>query len=100
VFPDLHSRNVRLPDAELAAAALGPRLGEGDVLVTLGAGGDEVAYLTAFLDERVVEMKKEAAHSDVSRIESAQRRFLGEGNLDLHLPIFWSVYGDPYQITG
>ena len=27
-----------LPDAEIAAAALGPRLAEGDVLVTLGAG--------------------------------------------------------------
>jgi UDP-N-acetylmuramate--alanine ligase len=27
-----------LPDAELAAQALGPRLGEGDVLITLGAG--------------------------------------------------------------
>jgi UDP-N-acetylmuramate--alanine ligase len=27
-----------LPDTELAAAALGPRLGEGDVLITIGAG--------------------------------------------------------------
>ena len=27
-----------LPDAEVAAAALGPRLGEGDLLVTIGAG--------------------------------------------------------------
>jgi chitosanase len=65
------------------------------------AGGDEPAYLTVFLDERVVEMEKEAAHKDgVTRIETAQRRFLSEGNLDLHLPLSWEVYGDPYSITG
>jgi chitosanase len=63
------------------------------------AGGNEVAYLTAFLDERVVEMHKEAAHEDVSRIETAQRRFLREGNLDLALPLRWAVYGDPYAIV-
>jgi len=64
------------------------------------AGGDEAAYLTVFLDQRDVEMEKEAAHSDVTRIETAQRRFLNEGNLDLHLPLSWEVYGDPYSITG
>ena len=65
---------------------------------TPAGGGDEVAYLSAFLDQRVVEMKKEQAHSDVTRIETAQRRFLAEGNLDLHLPLVWAVYGDPYSI--
>jgi chitosanase len=63
------------------------------------AGGDEAAYLGAFLDERVVEMHKEAAHDDVSRIETAQRRFLREGNLDLDAPLRWSVYGDDYSIA-
>lgn len=67
---------------------------------TPAAGGDETAYLEAYLDQRVVEMKKEEAHSDISRIEKAQRRFLHEGNLDLHLPLRWSVYGDPYEIDG
>jgi chitosanase len=62
------------------------------------AGGSEFAYLNAFLDERVVEMRKEAAHEDVSRIEDAQRRFLNEDNLDLDPPLHWSVYGDPYEI--
>jgi chitosanase len=66
---------------------------------TPAAGGDEVAYLEKFLDERVVEMKKEAAHEDVTRIETEQRRLLREGNLDLHLPLRWSVYGDAYQIS-
>ena len=65
---------------------------------TPAAGGDERAYLEAFLDERVVEMRKEAAHEDVSRIETAQRRFLREGNLDLALPLRWAVYGDNYGI--
>jgi chitosanase len=67
---------------------------------TPAAGADETAYLQAFLNERVVEMKKEEAHKDVTRIETAQRRFLNEGNLDLHLPLAWSVYGDPYAIAG
>ena len=47
---------------------------------------------------RVVEMHKEVAHDDVSRIETAQRRFLREGNLDLNAPLRWSVYGDDYSI--
>lgn len=62
------------------------------------SGGDEVTYLNAFLDERDVEMKKEAAHSDLSRIESEQRKFLAEGNLDLNPPLRWSTYGDHYAI--
>ena len=66
---------------------------------TPSGDGTEAAYLEAFLDERVVEMKKEAAHEDVSRIETAQRRFLREGNLDLALPLRWAVYGDEYSIT-
>ena len=66
---------------------------------TPAAGGDERAYLEAFLDERVVEMRKEAAHEDVTRIETAQRRFLHEGNLDLALPLRWAVYGDNYSIA-
>ncbi len=61
-------------------------------------GGSEVEYLNAFLDERVVEMKKEKAHTDMSRIESAQRVFLRRGNLDLQAPLSWNVYGDQYQI--
>jgi chitosanase len=66
---------------------------------TPAAGGDETAYLEAFLEERVVEMRKEAAHQDVSRIEQAQRRFLREGNFTLAPPLRWSVYGDEYAIS-
>jgi chitosanase len=61
-------------------------------------GGDERTWLHAFLDERVVEMKKEAAHDDVTRIDTAQRVFLNNGNLDLNTPLDFRVYGDPFHI--
>ncbi|WP_329473623.1 chitosanase [Streptomyces sp. NBC_01723] len=61
-------------------------------------GGDEVTYLHAFLDERVWAMRQEEAHSDTSRVDTAQRVFLHEGNLDLDPPLDWKVYGDSYHI--
>lgn len=66
---------------------------------TPAAGGDEIAYLGAFLDARVAEMKTEEAHSDTSRVDDAQRVFLKSGNLDLNQPLAWKVYGDRYSIT-
>ncbi len=62
-------------------------------------GGDELAYLNAFLNARVAEMRTEQAHSDVTRIETAQRQFLKRSNLDLTAPLSWQVYGDTYRIT-
>ncbi|BDH13975.1 chitosanase [Streptomyces hygroscopicus] len=61
-------------------------------------GGDEKTYLNAFLDARVWAMQQEEAHSDTSRIDTAQRVFLKNGNLDLHTPLDWKVYGDSYHI--
>ncbi|MDN3027326.1 chitosanase [Streptomyces sp. S.PB5] len=61
-------------------------------------GGDEVTYLHAFLDARVWAMKQEEAHSDTSRVDTAQRVFLRAGNLDLNPPLDWKVYGDSYHI--
>ncbi|MCG8969357.1 chitosanase [Streptomyces sp. CL12-4] len=61
-------------------------------------GGDEVTYLHAFLDARVWAMRQEAAHSDTSRVDTAQRVFLRAGNLDLDPPLHWRVYGDSYHI--
>ncbi|MFF9276876.1 chitosanase [Streptomyces griseosporeus] len=61
-------------------------------------GGDEVTYLDAFLDARVWAMKQEEAHSDTSRVDTAQRVFLREGNLNLDTPLDWRVYGDSYHI--
>ena len=62
-------------------------------------GGDETVWLGAFLDARVREMKSEQAHSDTSRVDTAQRAFLDRSNLDLFLPLNWRVYGDRYSIT-
>jgi chitosanase len=61
-------------------------------------GGDERVWLNVFLDERVAEMKKEEAHSDTSRVDTAQRRFLKNGNFDLATPLDFAVYGDKYHI--
>ncbi|MCX2184198.1 chitosanase [Streptomyces sp. SKN60] len=62
-------------------------------------GGNEKTYLNAFLDAREEEMRKEEAHSDTTRVSTAQRRFLNENNFDLNTPLYWSVYGDPFSIT-
>ncbi|MDL5205808.1 chitosanase [Streptomyces sp. ALI-76-A] len=61
-------------------------------------GGDETTYLNAFLDARVWAMKQEEAHSDTSRVDTAQRVFLRQGNLDLNPPLDWKVYGDSFHI--
>ncbi|MCF3130365.1 chitosanase [Streptomyces olivochromogenes] len=61
-------------------------------------GGDETTYLNAFLDARVWAMKQEEAHSDTSRVDTAQRVFLRKGNFDLNPPLDWKVYGDSYHI--
>ena len=61
-------------------------------------GGDETAFLTAFLDARVPVMQMEEAHSDLSRL-NAQRKFLNEKNFDLTLPLEWTMYGDTFSLT-
>ncbi|MEU6547837.1 chitosanase [Streptomyces sp. NPDC046859] len=61
-------------------------------------GGDETAWLDAFLDARVWAMRQEEAHSDTSRVDTAQRVFLRAGNLDLRTPLDWKVYGDSFHI--
>ncbi len=61
-------------------------------------GGDETGYLRAFLDARVTAMREEDAHSDTSRVETAQRVFLDAGNLALDPPLTWQVYGQEFHI--
>lgn len=65
---------------------------------TPAQGGNETAYLNAFLDARKEAMAKEAARWNTSRIDTEQRVFLQEGNLDLSLPLRWQVSGDAYAI--
>ncbi len=61
-------------------------------------GGNQTTYLNAFLDARVWAMKQEEAHSDTSRVDTAQRVFLKKGNLNLDTPLDWKVYGDSFHI--
>ncbi|MER5733791.1 chitosanase [Streptomyces sp. NPDC002138] len=61
-------------------------------------GGNETTWLNAFLDARVWAMKQEEAHSDTSRVDTAQRVWLKKGNLALNTPLDWKVYGDSYHI--
>ncbi len=65
---------------------------------TPAQGGSETDYLNAFLDARKAAMKTEAAHSDTSRVDTEQRVFLQQRNLDLDPPLTWKVYGDTYSI--
>ena len=69
-----------------------------ELAATPADGGDEVAYLNAFLDVRRAAMKREEGHSDTSRVDDAQRVFLDAGNLDLDPPLRWKTYGDSYEI--
>jgi chitosanase len=43
-------------------------------------------------------MKASPDHHDTTRIDTAQRRFLNEGNLDLDPPLKWQVYGELYEV--
>jgi chitosanase len=65
---------------------------------TPAQGGDETAYLNAFLDAREAAMRTEEAHSDTSRVSTEQRLFLKAGNLRLKPPLTWKTYGDSYTI--
>ena len=65
---------------------------------TPSSGGDEVIFLNAFLDARRVAMKAEQGHADTSRVDTMQRKFLKDGNLDLTPPLKFKVYGDSYTI--
>lgn len=66
---------------------------------TPAQGGDEATYLNAYLDARKAAMLTEEAHSDTSRVDTAQRVFLQKGNFALDLPLTWKIYGDKYGIS-
>ncbi|MEY9967793.1 chitosanase [Streptacidiphilus sp. MAP12-16] len=65
---------------------------------TPAQGGNETTYLNAYLDARKAAMLTEAAHDDTSRVDTEQRVFLRNGNLDLNPPLTWKTYGDSYTI--
>lgn len=61
-------------------------------------GGTEKAYLDAFLDVRRAAMREKRPDTDTTRIDTAQRRFLDAGNLQLGTPLTWQVYGETYRV--
>jgi chitosanase len=65
---------------------------------TPAQGGDQTAYLNAFLDARKAAMLAEEGHHDTTRVDTEQRVFLQNGNLTLATPLTWSVYGESYTI--
>lgn len=62
-------------------------------------GGDEKAYIKAFLDSRRAAMQTEGGHSDTSRVDTMQLKFLNENNLSLNPPLTWKMYGGTCTIN-
>ncbi|MFI7007996.1 chitosanase [Streptomyces sp. NPDC050145] len=65
---------------------------------TPSQGGSEKNFLDIFLDLRRKEMKAKRADRDTSRIDTAQRQFLYDGNLSLKTPLTWQVYGETFKV--
>lgn len=67
---------------------------------TAAEGGSEKEYLNAFLDRGrvVIRTKMTETQRDTSRIDTAQRVFLRDGNMDLALPLRWKMYGETFQL--
>ncbi|WP_307854138.1 chitosanase [Streptomyces tagetis] len=65
---------------------------------TPAEGGSEKAFLDVFLDVRHRAMQDKRPGGDTTRVDTAQRRFLRAGNLNLDTPLEWRVYGDLYRV--
>ncbi|MEE1754047.1 chitosanase [Streptomyces sp. SP18CS02] len=67
---------------------------------TVAEGGDEKAFLDAFMDAGRAVMKTQLTERerDTSRIDTAQRVFLRDGNMDLKIPLTWKTYGETFRI--
>ncbi|WP_121746498.1 chitosanase [Streptomyces sp. E2N166] len=65
---------------------------------TPGQGGAEKTYLKTFLDVRRDAMRAKRPGIDTSRVDTAQRRFLEAGNMELDPPLVWEMYGDTYRL--
>jgi chitosanase len=61
-------------------------------------GGNEVAYLKAVIAARDTVLKAWGTYQVDGR-SSIALRFLREENLNLDLPLAWTIYGDAYSIT-
>ena len=62
------------------------------------AGGEETAWLQAFLDARVDYMTQEVSTITATRVTTSQQGLLDAGELDLRAPLSWEIYGDAFRI--
>ncbi|WP_327373987.1 chitosanase [Streptomyces sp. NBC_01216] len=65
---------------------------------TPAEGGTEEHYLDVFLDMHRRAIEEKRLDHDTSRVDTALRKFLAEGNLDLDTPLRWTIYGQTYRI--
>ncbi|MBA2811998.1 chitosanase [Streptomyces sp. KM273126] len=66
---------------------------------TPAEGGREKVYLDVFLDIRRTSMKSADPDLDTTRIDTAQRRFVYDGNPELRTPLVWQVYGETFRVA-
>lgn len=61
-------------------------------------GGDETAWLQAWLDSRESYMTQEVSDITATRVTTAQQGLLDAGELELRAPLAWEIYGDRFNI--
>ncbi|HEY4058457.1 MAG TPA: chitosanase [Kofleriaceae bacterium] len=64
-------------------------------------GGDEKAYLTAFLAAYRASIIADAGHADdgsADRVDTMWGPLVTAGNFSLATPLHWTMYGDPFAI--
>lgn len=78
----------------------GMRLAAMENAPTPAQGGDEPAYLAAFLDVRREVMLGEPDHEgNIDRIDTEQLVWLEQGNLNLDTPLSWRVNSGDFNIS-
>lgn len=65
---------------------------------TVAEGGDEAVHLDVFLEAARAVLKSKRNQQDTSRLATAQRLFLEDGNLALETPLTWQVYGEMFRV--
>jgi chitosanase len=69
--------------------------------MTPAQGGDEKAYLTAFVAAYRASIEADPGHAgdgSVGRADTMWGPLVSAGNLDLHTPLHWAMYDQPFEI--
>lgn len=81
-----------------STAFTGIREAAGRAATVPSAGGDETAWLQAFLDAREAYMLLEVSPKTATRVTTAQQGLLDAGELGLDPPLDYVMYGDHYRV--